>query len=99
LDIFELVDDLDQGDELFVRAGLAVGPITVGLTGGSQLIHETWGVTVQRATDLARNARSGQVLVSNDCGRLLPERYRLEPSAVAGASVLSTADTPQEATT
>lgn len=103
LDIFDLLADLDSGldsgDGLFVRAGLAVGPITVGLTGGSQLIHETWGVTVQRAADLARSARPGQVLVSNECDRLLPEQYRLESSDVAGAFVLSTVDTPQEAAT
>ena len=99
LDIFDLVHDLDPDDELFVRAGLAVGPITVGLTGGSQLIHETWGVTVQRATDLARSAGPGQVLVSSDCARLLPERYRLEPSNVADASVLSAVETPLDVTT
>ncbi len=99
LDVFDVLDDLDPDDELFVRAGLAVGPLTVGLTGGSQLIHETWGVTVQRATDLARSARPGQILVSSECGRLLPERYRLEPSHLDDAFELSTVDTAQEAAT
>lgn len=99
LDVFDALADLDPDGELFVRAGLAVGPITVGLTGGSQLIHETWGVTVQRATDLARSARPGQVLVSTECGRLLPERYRLESSYLDDVFVLKTVDAAQEAAT
>jgi class 3 adenylate cyclase len=99
LDVFDVLADIDPAGDLFVRAGLAVGPITVGLTGGSRLIHETWGVTVQRATDLARSARPGEALVSVECARQLPERYRLEASRLDGALVLGTADTPQEAAT
>jgi class 3 adenylate cyclase len=78
LEVREALRDLDPDQELFVQAGLAVGPITVGLTGGDRLIHDTWGVTVQRATDLARRARAGQVLVSDECAALLASTYRLE---------------------
>lgn len=79
LDVRDALGDLDPDHELSVQAGLAAGPITVGLTGGDRLIHDTWGVTVQRATDLARTARAGQVLVSDECVALLASTYRLEP--------------------
>jgi class 3 adenylate cyclase len=78
LDVRDALRDLDPEQELFVQAGLAVGPITVGLTGGDRLIHDTWGVTVQRATDLARTARAGQVLVSDECVASLASTYRFE---------------------
>jgi class 3 adenylate cyclase len=78
LDVRDALRDLDLDQELSVQAGLAVGPITVGLTGGDRLIHDTWGVTVQRATDLARTARAGQVLVSGECAALLASTHRFE---------------------
>lgn len=78
LDVRDTLRDLGVDHELSLQAGLAVGPITVGLTGGDRLIHDTWGVTVQRATDLARTARSGQVLVADECAALLASTYRLE---------------------
>lgn len=80
LDVRDALRDLDPDQELFLRAGLAVGPITVGLTGGDRLIHDTWGVTVQRATDLARTARAGEVLVADECAALLASSYRFESS-------------------
>jgi class 3 adenylate cyclase len=89
LDVSEALRDLDAGAELFVQAGIAVGPITVGLTGGHRLIHDTWGSTIQRATDLARSARPGQVLVSDDVVSLLPSSYRFEPTGYDGVSALS----------
>ena len=78
LEVREALRDLDPDQELFVQAGLAVGPITVGLTGGNRLIHDTWGVTVQRAADLARTAHAGQVLVSDECVAVLASTYRFE---------------------
>lgn len=78
LEVREALRDLDPDQELFVQAGLAVGPITVGLTGGNRLIHDTWGATIQRATDLARTARAGQILVSDECVAMLASAYRFE---------------------
>ncbi len=89
LDVRESLLDLDPDGQLSVRAGIDVGPITVGLTGGHRLIHDTWGVTIQRATDLARNARSGQVLVSAECVAMLPSSYRFEATGRDDVSVLS----------
>ena len=89
LDVCEMLRDIDPDGDLYVRAGLDVGPITVGLTGGARLIHDTWGSTVQVAADLARSARRGQVLVSEACQAHLPPTYRFEPSDRDGASALS----------
>jgi len=100
LDVREALRDLGHSDELFLQAGVDVGPITVGLTGGRRLIHDTWGVTVQRATDLARGARPGQVLVSDECVALLPSsEYRFGPTDRDDAMVLSDVAEPSGAST
>ena len=58
LDVRELVRDLGDDDRaISITAGLDSGPVTVGLTGGSGLVYDAWGSTVQRAADLARRAR------------------------------------------
>jgi class 3 adenylate cyclase len=88
LDVSEMLRDLDPDGDLYVRAGLDVGPITVGLTGGSRLIHDTWGESVQGATDLARSALRGQILVSDACRSLLPTSHRFESAGRGDASVL-----------
>jgi class 3 adenylate cyclase len=89
LDMADMLRDLDIHAGLFVRAGIDVGPITVGLTGGSQLVHDTWGATVQGASDLARSASRNQVLVSDECRALLPASYRFELTPQHDASVLT----------
>jgi class 3 adenylate cyclase len=88
LEVRDALRDLDPDEELSVQAGIDVGPITVGLTGGNRLIHDTWGVTVQRATDLARMARAGEVLVSDECAALLASTYRFESGDRSGATLL-----------
>ena len=96
-DVLEMLRDLDPEGDLYVRAGLDVGPITVGLTGGARLIHDTWGATVQLATDLARSARPGEVLVSEACRARLPTNYRFEPTPRDGVSVMSSVVAESEA--
>ena len=88
LEVGDVVRDLDPDGQLYIRAGLDVGPITVGLTGGSKLTHDTWGATVQNASDLARSARRNQVLVSDACRALLPVSYRVEATDHDGAGAL-----------
>jgi class 3 adenylate cyclase len=99
LDVRDALRDLDPAQELFVQAGLAAGPITVGLTGGDRLIHDTWGVTVQRATDLARTAHAGQVLVADECVTLLASTYRFESSDRGDVMSLTGAAEPSGAPT
>ncbi len=99
LDVCEMLRDLDPGGDLYIRAGLDVGPITVGLTGGARLIHDTWGSTVQVAADLARSATRGQVLVSEACRTHLAATYRLEPTDRDGVSVLEGVAVASEAST
>ncbi len=96
IDVCEMLRDLDSDGDLYVRAGLDVGPITVGLTGGARLIHDTWGSTVQVAVDLARSARRGQVLVSDACRTHLPARYLFEATDREGVSVLDGVAVPSE---
>jgi class 3 adenylate cyclase len=98
-DVFEMLHDLDPDNELSIRAGLDAGPITVGLTGGSRLIHDTWGSTVQVAADLARSARHGQVLVSEACQSHLPDTFRLEPTDRDDVGRLSGVGVESEAST
>jgi class 3 adenylate cyclase len=88
LEVREMLDDLDHDGELYLRAGLDVGPITVGLTGGSRLVHDTWGATVQGANDLARSAQRGEVQVSAACRRLLPTDLHFESTGRDDVSVL-----------
>lgn len=80
LDIRELIRDLaaDIHGPITMSAGLDSGPVTVGLTGGSRLVYDSWGVTVQTAADLARRARPDQVLASAATLSQLPSRFITE---------------------
>jgi class 3 adenylate cyclase len=49
---------------LDLAAGVANGPVMVGLAGASRLMYDIWGETVSTAQYLARTARPGQVLVT-----------------------------------
>ncbi len=99
LDVCEMLRDLDPDGELYIRAGIDVGPITVGLTGGARLTHDTWGTTVQLAADLARSARRGEVLVSDECRSRLPSTYRLVSTDRDGVSSLERVAVDSEAST
>lgn len=89
LDVMELVDELDPGGTVTVSAGLDSGPITIGLTGGDRLVHDTWGPTVQAAADLARSAESGEILASAALRSQLPSRFEVEESSIGdGVGVL-----------
>ena len=74
---------------MFVQAGLAVGPITVGLPGGNRLIPATWGVTVQRAAVVAGTAQAGQAHVSDECVALLASSYGFESGVRDDVMLLS----------
>ncbi len=80
LDVGELTRDLadDGGYPISISAGVDSGPVTVGLTGGSGLVYDAWGATVQRATELARRAAAGGITVSAACRALLPPTYQTE---------------------
>jgi class 3 adenylate cyclase len=64
LDVRDLVRDLGDEEVISIRAGVDSGPVTVGLTGGSSLVYDAWGSTVQRAADLARRTGSNDVLIT-----------------------------------
>lgn len=99
LDMRELVDELADGNgTIRSGGGLASGPVTVGLTGGSRLVYESWGPTVRNATELAQRAGAGEVLVSRTTQALLPSSFRTESAAGAdGSAVILSGRTPQGA--
>ena len=52
----------------------------MGLTGGSGLVYDAWGATVQRAADLARRADDGSALISASTRSQLPSTFDIEPT-------------------
>ena len=48
--------------DLRLSAGVASGPVAVGLTGANGLVYDVWGVTVKRADQLARRAGSSRLM-------------------------------------
>jgi class 3 adenylate cyclase len=94
LDVRDLVRDLGADDRVIsMSAGVDSGPVTIGLTGGSGLVYDAWGSTVQRATDLAWQAASNTVLVSAAVRSQLPSRFATEddvgPIDAHGATIVS----------
>ncbi len=79
LDVRDLVADLgDDGQVISMKVGVDSGPVTVGLTGGSGLVYDAWGTTVQRAADLARRSSWNEVTVSTEVRTQLPTRFAIE---------------------
>jgi len=74
LDVRDIVDELNARHGTPLRAGIGVhtGPVTVGLTGSVKLVYDLWGETVRVAHFLARRARPGEILVTDEIRRLLP---------------------------
>jgi len=66
--------------DLRLSAGVASGPVAVGLTGANGLVYDVWGVTVKRADQLARRAGSSRLLVAEDTATKLPDSMPVEPA-------------------
>lgn len=71
---------VDDPGRLSVTAGVHTGPVTVGLSGSSLLVYDTWGPTVSRALQISRAGEPGQVLVSETVRAQLPESFAVERS-------------------
>jgi class 3 adenylate cyclase len=85
LDVRDLVRDLADDDGLIsITAGIDSGPVTVGLTGGSDLVYDAWGSTVQRAADLARMEGTNTVFATLAVQKQLPAAF--ETAVVSGGS-------------
>ena len=69
----DAIRELAGPADLDGAAGVATGPVTVGMTGGHGLIYDVWGPTVTTAHALARRAGRGQILMTPDVRALLPE--------------------------
>jgi class 3 adenylate cyclase len=65
LDVRDLIRDLgDEHERISITAGIDSGPVTVALTGGSDLVYDAWGPTVQHAADLARMDGSNTIFAT-----------------------------------
>lgn len=86
LDVRDLVRDLGEGDErISITVGIDSGPVTVGLTGGSDLVYDAWGTTVQRAADLARAERPDTIFITSAVRAQLPATFTVEQADDAGS--------------
>ncbi len=87
LDVRELLRDLsdDASQAISISAGVDSGPVTVGLTGGTGLVYDAWGATVQRAADLAQRAAPDTVLVSTSTRAQIPSTFDIDDRHVVGA--------------
>jgi class 3 adenylate cyclase len=74
LDARDAIEELSAADptRLDVSAGVHSGPVTAGLTGSTRLIYDLWGATVSTAHFLARSARPGEIIVSDETKMRLP---------------------------
>jgi class 3 adenylate cyclase len=88
LDVRDLLRDLADNHELIsITAGIDSGPVTVGLTGGSDLVYDAWGSTVQRAADLARMDGSNTVFATFAVQRQLPATFETADASGDSAEV------------
>ena len=91
LDARDVIEELiaDHPTQLDISAGIHSGPVTAGLAGSTRLIYDLWGATVSAAHFLARSARPGEIIVSDETKVLLPPEVAV--TARAGRSTLPTA--------
>jgi class 3 adenylate cyclase len=80
------------GVHLDVAVGIDTGPVTVGMTGGSRLVYDVWGETVNAAHALARRAGAGDIVVSDDTHSMLPDEVSSDPSQIGDATVWTVSD-------
>lgn len=72
---------------LEIAAGVASGPVTVGLAGSALLVYDLWGETADRARSLAQRAVPGEILVSARTHDILPPHVRLTARATPDGEV------------
>lgn len=62
-----------------IAAAIHTGPVTVGLASGERLVYDVFGETVSFAHQLARQAPTGDIVVTETTRRLLPDSIELSP--------------------
>jgi len=88
LRVRDVVNEATEG-RLSVRVGVAEGPVSVGLAERSAMIYDVWGDTVALAEELAGEAPSDTVLVSDVVASHLPEVFVTAGDAGEGRSVVT----------
>lgn len=79
LDALDAIDEFDTHASLSLAIGIHSGPVTTGMAGGASLVYDVWGITVGTAHVLARQARGGQIRVTDASRSLLPDSYVAQP--------------------
>jgi class 3 adenylate cyclase len=69
----------ERGLALDIAAGINSGPITTGLVGGSRLVYDLWGDTVEDAYVVARAAQKGDIVVTAATRDRTPAGRAMEP--------------------
>lgn len=68
-----------KGGDVPVRIGLASGPVVAGVVGRRKFFYDVWGDTVNVAARMEQTGEVGRIQVAPDMGRLLGDRFVLEP--------------------
>jgi class 3 adenylate cyclase len=68
----------DGGSHLELASGIHSGPVTAGLSGSTRLVYDLWGQTVSTAHYLARAARPGEIIISEETQVRLPPNVIIE---------------------
>ena len=84
LDVRELLRDLADDQAISMTVGVDSGPVTVGLTGGSGLVFDAWGPTVQHAAELAHLGAVNDVLVSRATRSLVSSSFETDDADSIG---------------
>ena len=69
-----------------MTAGIDSGPVTVGLTGGSDLVYDAWGATVQQAADLGRTEGADTIYATPRVEAQLSSAFATEPADPSNTS-------------
>ena len=69
----------ETGHSLFIRIGLASGPVTAGVIGTKKFSYDVWGDPVNLASRLEGLSTPGRVLICASCRMKLGDAFAFEP--------------------
>ncbi len=67
----------ESGEAIDVRIGIHSGPVVAGVIGKRKFVYDMWGDTVNIASRMESHGVAGAVQVSDDCRRLLADKFQL----------------------
>lgn len=81
LDLQDAVQQLatDVWPELQFRIVMHTGPVVAGVIGRSKFAYDVWGDTINTTARMEEICSPGQILMTEETARALPDRFRVEP--------------------